>query len=64
MKFQNFLDTSGMMDMGFSGNRFTWTNSRGVANLTRLHSDHTPLLIDLDSKSSLHLSHPFRFQPS
>ena len=61
MKFQNFLDTSGMMDMGFSGNRFTWTNSRGVANLTRLHSDHTPLLIDLDSKSSLHLSRPFRF---
>ena len=50
-----------MMDMGFSGNSFTWTNSRGVANLSRLHSDHSPLLIDLDSKSSLHLSRPFRF---
>lgn len=88
MKFQNCLDTCGMMDMGFSGNRFTWTNSRGVANLiqeridrsfcnmrwwlmypkasdkhlTRVHSDHYPLLIDLDSRSSLHLSCPFRFQ--
>ena len=61
MKFQNFLDTYGMMDMGFSGNSFTWTNLRGVANLSRLHSDHSPLLIDLDSKSSLHLSRPFRF---
>ena len=61
MKFQNFLNTCGMMDMGFSENRFTWTNSRGMANLTRLHSDHSPLLIYLDSKSSLHLSRPFRF---
>lgn len=34
-----------------------------VKHLIRLHSDHCPLLIDLNSRSSLHLSHPFWFQP-
>lgn len=33
LRFQECLDACDMMDMGFSGAKYTWSNMRGVAEL-------------------------------
>ena len=78
-----------MMDLGFSGPKFTWTNKREVGgliqcrldrvwanlewkatfpeatitHLTRVNSDHCPLLLSFSSNVSNASCRPFRFQP-
>lgn len=73
MLFKECLDRCNMVDLGFSGPRFTWTNRRevqnliqeridrffvnldccllypkaGVTHLTRCHSDHCPVLLEM-----------------
>jgi hypothetical protein len=37
--FHGFLDSFGMIDLGFSGNPFTWTNRRRDHNLIKEHLD-------------------------
>lgn len=33
LAFKNYLDSCNMVDMGFSGPRYTWTNKRDLNNL-------------------------------
>ena len=89
MKFHECLDLCGMMDMGFSGAWYTWSNLRKVTKLiqerlvrsfcnaswrqmypkasvkhmTRINSDNFPILVELESSTSLNLPQPFMFQP-
>ena len=89
MKFQECLNLCGMMDMGFSGARYTWSNLRevteniqerldlsfcnaswrqmypeaSVKHMTRINSNNFPILVELESSTSLNLPQPFRFQP-
>lgn len=86
--FKDCLDACNMMDLGFSGPRFTWSNRRGfrnliqerldrflanpgwctlypnakVSHLTRVHSDHCPILLDFEPGASIRLNRPFKFQ--
>jgi exonuclease III len=71
--FHNCLDACNLLDLGFNGPRFTWTNKRDrglvmerldrffcnpswqhlfeestVLHLPRVHSDHTPILLDTE----------------
>ncbi|KAL5699684.1 hypothetical protein ACHQM5_030553 [Ranunculus cassubicifolius] len=81
------IQNLGLMDIGFTCYRFTWTNKRlGDGNikqrldrvlvdpdwldkfpkailhhLTAIHSDHTPLLLDLNPKHKKNC-YPFKFQ--
>ncbi|XP_038983681.1 uncharacterized protein LOC120111194 [Phoenix dactylifera] len=85
-EFRDFLSRNGLVDLGFSGPRFTWCNNQSgrarvwerldrvvastdwlirfpsyrVSHLTRIASDHCPLLFSTASGSS-HRS-PFRFE--
>ena len=86
--FKDCLDSCNMVDLGFSGPRFTWSNRRGVrgliqerldrffvnpgwctlypnarvSHLTRVHSDHCPVLLDFDPGVDSRLNRPFKFQ--
>lgn len=86
--FKYCLDNCGMIDIGFSGPRFTWTNKREVQaliqeriyrffvnaswctlypearvfHLTRCHSDHCPVMLDLLSTNYMGRKRPFKFQ--
>jgi len=77
LHFKECLDACSMIDIGFSGSRFTWTNRRDiqaliqeridkffvnsqwclmyskarVAHLTRCHSDHYPVLLELQLRN-------------
>nr|XP_023913965.1 uncharacterized protein LOC112025518 [Quercus suber] len=88
LKFKDCLDVCGMMDLGFCGPKFTWSNLRNirvlifekldrcfanvscrsvfpeavVQHLTRIHSDHNPILLKLFKDKGLGLPKPFRFQ--
>ena len=87
--FGNCLNNCGMLDLGFHGPRFTWSNLRDVVSLiqeridrcfanvawrnvypeasvhhlTRINSDHWPVLLCLDTPPRLPLVRPFIFQP-
>lgn len=87
--FQECLSDCGMMDMGFVGPNFTWSNLRNVSSLiqerldrgfcnvawrllyleatiehlTRVNSDHCPILLQLERPMGIGLVRPFRFQP-
>jgi hypothetical protein len=37
--FRDYIDSCGIMDMGFSGPRFTWTNLRGVSDMIQERID-------------------------
>ena len=76
--FKECLDKCSMMDIGFNGARFTWTNKRPlhaliqeridkffvnpswcllfpdakVVHLIRCHSDHYPVLLDMQPRTS------------
>lgn len=89
LKFKCSLDTCGMLDLGFHGPKFTWTNrrefgtfiqeriDRGFVNvawrmlyleaqihhLTKIHSDHNPILLSLEKDQDINLPRPFWFQP-
>ena len=82
------LDKCNMIDIGFSGPRFTWTNKREVqaliqeridrffvnpswcllypdarvVHLTRCHSDHCPVLLEVVPRVHLGRPKPFKFQ--
>ncbi|XP_075658740.1 uncharacterized protein LOC142628551 [Castanea sativa] len=86
--FKDCLDARNMVDLGFSGPRFTWSNRRGfrnliqerldrffgnpkwctlypntrVSHLTRVHSDHCPILLEFEPGASIRLNRPFKFQ--
>ncbi|KAL8543246.1 hypothetical protein ACS0TY_003964 [Phlomoides rotata] len=74
--FRDCLDGCGLQDLGFEGNRFTWTNKQaGVRNiqqrldrvrhLTCLLSDHCPLCIcweGLSRSKRRKKVRPFRFE--
>ncbi|XP_023883670.1 uncharacterized protein LOC111995958 [Quercus suber] len=86
--FKDCLDNCNMVDMGFSGPRYTWTNKREINNLiqeridrifmnpswcllflgakvshlTRCHSDHYSVLLEIVPKQTTFLKRPFRFQ--
>ncbi|XP_050264114.1 uncharacterized protein LOC126708367 [Quercus robur] len=86
--FKECLDKCNMIDIGFLGPRFTWTNKREVqaliqeridsvfvnpnwcllypearvVHLTRCHSDHCPILLELQSRINRGRKSPFRFQ--
>lgn len=88
LEFKDCLDKCFMVDLGFSGPRFTWNNKRDVgvliqeridrffvnpgwcslypdarvSHLTRCHSDHCPVLLELKPRSSINLPRPFKFQ--
>ena len=43
-----------------------WANlypEANVRHLTRIHSDHCPILLSLENSPEIHLPRPFRFQP-
>ena len=86
--FKDCLDKCNMVDLGFSGPRYTWTNRREINNLiqeridryfmnpsrcllysdarvshlTRCHSDHCPVLLEIVPRQTTFLKMPFRFQ--
>ncbi|XP_050280328.1 uncharacterized protein LOC126721320 [Quercus robur] len=88
--FKECLDKCNMIDIGFSGPRFTWTNRREfqtliqeridrvfvnpswcvlysearVVHFTRCHSDHCPILLEMQLRTILGEIRPFRFQTS
>ena len=77
-----------MMDIGFAGHRFTWTNRRvvqaliqeriyryfvnsslcviypdaRVTHLTQCHSNHCPVLLEMQPRAHYGRIRPFRFQ--
>lgn len=81
------LDKCGMIDLGFTGPRFTWTNWRDVnvliqeridrffinpswcllypearvSHLTRCHSDHFPILLEMQPTVWTNRPRPFKF---
>ena len=89
MKFQSCLDDCGMIDTGFNGAKYTWSNLRqiteliqekldrsfcsaswrqlyleaNVRHLTRVNSNHCPILVELEKKLALNLLKPFHFLP-
>ena len=86
--FKECLDKCSMIDIGFSGSQFTWTNKRNlqalieeridrffvnpswclmypeakVVHLTSCHSDHCPVLLDLQPRIITNRKRPFKFQ--
>ena len=86
--FKECLDKCNMIDIGFSGPRFTWTIKRNVQaliqkridrffvnpswclmypeakviHLTRCHSDHCPVLLDMQPRVVVNRKKPFKFQ--
>ncbi|XP_050242062.1 uncharacterized protein LOC126691020 [Quercus robur] len=86
--FKECPDKCSMLDIGFSGPRFTWTNKREVqaliqerinrffvnpswcllypearvTHLTRSHSDHCPVLLEMLPRVNGAKKRPFRFQ--
>lgn len=86
--FKEYLDKCSMIDIGFVGLRFTWTNRREVqalireridryfvnpnwcllypegrvTHLTRCHSDHCPMLLEMRLGIRGEKKRPFRFQ--
>ncbi|XP_050273319.1 uncharacterized protein LOC126716553 [Quercus robur] len=88
LQFKECLDACSMIDLGFSGPWFTWTNRRDiqaliheridrffvnpqwclmypearVAHLTRCHSDHCPILLELQPRSQENRRKLFKFQ--
>ena len=87
LSFKECLDKCNMIDIGFAGPRFTWTNRREVqaliqeridryfvnpswvllypeakvTHLTRCHSDHCPILLEMQSRCHTGGIRPFRF---
>lgn len=87
LKFQESLNSCRMIDLGFLGLRFTWSNNKplsqlvqerigrvfatpdwntlypeaNVKHLERSHSDHCPMVLSLQSSSSIRFPRPFRF---
>jgi len=43
--FRDFMNTHGMVDLGFSGNRFTWSNHRDVCHCIKQRLDRGMLLL-------------------
>ena len=88
-RFKECLDSCNMIDLGFHGPKFTWTNKRelthliqirldrcfanqswqtcypeaSVQHLSRLHSDHCPVLLSLQRPTPRIRVRPFSFQP-
>ena len=88
LQFKECLDACSMIDIGFSGPQFTWTNRREVqsliqeridrffvnsqwclmypearvVHLTRYHSDHTPVLMELQPRFHENRRKLFKFQ--
>ena len=86
--FKECLDKCNMIDIGFAGPRYTWTNRREiqaliqeridrffvnpqwcllysdakVTHLLRYHSDHYPVLLEMQPGVSRGKKRPFRFQ--
>ena len=86
--FKDCLDKCSMIDIGFSGPWFTWTNKRDlhgliqeridrffvnpswcmlypeakVVHLTRCHSDHCPVLLEMQPGVGGGRNRPFKFQ--
>ena len=86
--FLDWVSEHQLIDLGFSGQRFTWHSGtapisfkgarldRGVCNLEwrirfehavvkhlpKSHSDHVPLLVDLQGPVNAAVQHSFRFQ--
>lgn len=86
--FKEYLDNCNMIDIGFSGPRFTWTHKREVhaliqerldrffvnpswcllypearvMHLTRCHSDHCPVMLDMLPRTNTGRARPFKFQ--
>ena len=86
--FKECLDKCSMIDIGFAGPHFTWTNRREVqaliqeridryfvnpswcllypearvTHLTRCHSDHCPVLLEMQPGIRGEKKRPFRFQ--
>ncbi|XP_023918482.1 uncharacterized protein LOC112030031 [Quercus suber] len=86
--FKECLDYCNMIDIGFSGPRFTWSNRREVqaliqeridrffvnpswcvlypdakvVHLTRCHSDHCPVLLEMQPREVNRRERPFMFQ--
>ncbi|XP_030963921.1 uncharacterized protein LOC115985091 [Quercus lobata] len=86
--FKECLDKCSMIDIGFSGPRFTWTNKRDiqaliqeridrffvnpswcllypearVVHLTRCHSDHCPVLMEMQPRRGSGRNRHFKFQ--
>ena len=86
--FKECLDKCNMIDIGFFGPRFTWTNRREVkaliqeridrffvnpswcvlfpeakvVHLTRCHSDHCPVLLEMQPRAMNRRVRPFKFQ--
>ena len=86
--FKECLDKCSMIDIGFAGPHFTWTNRREVqaliqeridryfvnpswcllypearvTHLTRCHSDHCPVLLEMQPGIRGVKKRPFRFQ--
>ena len=89
MKFQSCLDDCGMIDTGFNGAKYTWSNLRQITkliqekldrsfcnaswrqlyleantrHLTRVNSNHCPILVELEKKLALNLLKNFHFLP-
>jgi exonuclease III len=87
-EFRNCLNVCNMIDLGFSGPKYTWSNCHdmnslimerldrvlansdwrllfpeaSVTHLTRIHSDHCPVLLTLCPNIPCILPRPFRFE--
>ena len=88
LMFKDCMDSCNMVDMGFNGPRYTWTNKREihsliqeridrffvnpewctlypeakVSHLTRCHSDHCPVLLQIAPSRWTRRTHLFKFQ--
>ena len=52
------------LDRAFANQEwFDLYSEASITHLTRVHSDHYPIIISLDKSPSLRLTRPFRFQP-
>ena len=52
------------LDRAFANQEwFDLYSEASITHLTRVHSDHYPIIINLDKSSSLRLTRPFSFQP-
>ena len=88
LEFKDCLDCCNFLDLGFSGQKYTWSNHRqildlileridrcfanpawkllypkaSVTHLTRVYSDHCPILLELSKSPPMARNKPFRFQ--
>ena len=63
LAFKDCLDRCNMVDMGFSGPRYTWTNKRDISNLILERIDRF-FMNDVHEIYTIKYSHIYIFSPT